>query len=667
MTIELGHFAFILAGAVAIAQTIIGGFFWRVGGRVTAYARHAALLQFILVFVSFVALVQAFETSDFSVALVYGYSHTLQPLIYRFTSVWGNHEGSLLLWILILTGFGAAVAWFGRKLPDDLLALVLAVQGALGAAFISFSVFTSNAFLRLSDVPSEGRDLNPILQDIGLAIHPPLLYLGYVGLSVCFSFAVAALVSGRIDATWARWVRPWALGSWTFLTLGIAMGSYWAYYELGWGGWWFWDPVENASLMPWLAATALLHSALVMEKRNALKVWTIFLAILAFSLSLLGMFLVRSGILTSVHSFASDPTRGMVILVMLSVVIGGAFILFATRSTTLRTGGLFAPISREGALIVNNLFMATAVVAVMVGTLYPLILQAANGSLISVGAPFFDLTFGALMVPLLLLIPYGPFLAWKRGDVIAVTQRLAGAAALSVLLAIVSVILAGGQISLATLGMLLGFWVAVGSIAELVDRIKLGRTSLSQSWNRLKGLPKSAWSTTIAHFGVGVFVLGVVIVSAWETERVDDLKMGDTVELAGYQITMRDMDRRLEDNFVAERVTFDVVSPWGSTRQTASEKRVYTASRQPSTEAAILTYGFSQLYISLGDADADGGRVVRIWHKPYVTLIWYGTLIMAGAGFLSLSDRRLRVGVPRAARKPSASRQTSGGQAEPAE
>ncbi len=449
MPIELGHFALILAGTIALAQTAVGFFFWRIGGRITSYLRQAAILQFLLVLASFAALIQAFVLSDFSLKLAADYSYTLQPLLYKITAVWGNHEGSLLLWIVIMTGFGAAVAFFGKNLPSDLLALVLAVQGALGAAFIAFSIFTSNPFARLFPPPLEGQDLNPILQDIGLAIHPPLLYLGYVGLSICFSFAVAALISGRIDAAWARWVRPWALGSWAFLTLGIAMGSYWAYYELGWGGWWFWDPVENASLMPWLAATALLHSAVVMEKRNALKVWTIFLAILAFSLSLLGMFLVRSGILTSVHSFAADPARGLVILSILAVVMGGAYGLFAWRAKSLRAGGLFAPISREGMLVVNNLFLATAIIAVLVGTLYPLALEATNGVLISVGAPFFDLTFGVLMAPLLIVIPFGPFMAWKRGDFIGVTQRLAGAAGLTVLVTIVLVMISGGKISLA--------------------------------------------------------------------------------------------------------------------------------------------------------------------------------------------------------------------------
>ncbi len=650
MPIELGHFALILAGTVALAQAGIGFFFWRIGGRITSYLRQAAILQFLLVVASFMALVQAFVVSDFSLELAYGYSYTLQPLIYKITAVWGNHEGSLLLWIVIATGFGAAVAFFGKNLPSDLLALVLGVQGALGAAFIAFSVFTSNPFTRLFPPPAEGRDLNPILQDIGLAIHPPLLYVGYVGLSVCFSFAVAALISGRIDAAWARWVRPWTLGSWAFLTLGIAMGSYWAYYELGWGGWWFWDPVENASLMPWLAATALLHSAIVMEKRNALKVWTIFLSILAFSLSLLGMFLVRSGILTSVHSFASDPTRGMFILGMLFAVIGGAYGLFAWRAKSLRAGGLFAPISREGMLVVNNLFLSTAVVAVLVGTLYPLVLQAVNGTLISVGAPFFDLTFGLLMAPLLVIIPFGPFMAWKRGDFVGVTQRMAGAAGLSLLLAVILVMLSGESVSLASFGLLLGIWVGLGAIADIVDRIKLGRIELSQSWRRLKGLPKIAWSTMLAHFGLGVFVLGVVSVSAWEVERVERIAVGESIEIAGYTVKKLDVSRRLEDNFVAEKVDFEVTTPWGWVSQGSSEKRVYTASRIPTTEAGILTYGFSQIYISLGDVSEDGSRVVRVWYKPYIILIWLGTVIMAGAGFLSLSDRRLRIGVPKSSR-----------------
>jgi cytochrome c-type biogenesis protein CcmF len=655
MSIELGHFALILAFAISAGSTLVGFAFWRNGERATCYVQQAAILQFLLVAAAFCALIQAFVVSDFSLKLAFENSHSLQPLIYKITSVWGNHEGSMVLWVLILVGFGAAVAAFGRNLPRDLLTLVLAMQSLLTAAFTGFTLFTSNPFLRLDPAPFEGRDLNPVLQDIGLAIHPPLLYTGYVGFSICFSFAIAALVSGRIDAAWARWVRPWALLSWTFLTLGIAMGSYWAYYELGWGGWWFWDPVENASFMPWLAGTALLHSALVMEKRNALKIWTVFLSIITFSLSLLGTFLVRSGILTSVHTFASDPTRGLVILTLLALFIGGAFFLFALRASTLRAGGLFAPISREGALILNNLFLATATGAVLVGTLYPLVLDALTGTVISVGGPFFNLTFGALMAPLLVVLPFGPFLAWKRGDVIAVAQRLMGAGALALVVAILITALTGGAVSLAPLGLLLGFWVGFGAIAELIDRARLGRISLIESFRRLAGLPRNAWSTAIAHLGLGVTVIGVVMTSAWQSELVTTLNPGQQAELAGYTVKFEGLDEVVGPNFTAQNGNFTLTAPDGSTRATIAERRTYTASGQPTTEAAIETYGFSQLYLQLGEA-ADNSHVVRIWFKPYVTLIWFGAIIMAFAGFLSLTDRRLRVGAPkrRAAPAPKA-------------
>ncbi len=647
MWIELGHFALVLAFVISLAQAGLGLTFWRGNLGIARFARQAAIWQCALVAIAFATLVHAFVTSDFSVSLAFQHSFSQQPLLYKITSVWGNHEGSILLWVFILVAFGAAVAAFGRNLPDELRTLVLAVQGLLGAAFMGFALFTSNPFARLDPAPFEGRDLNPILQDIGLAIHPPLLYIGYVGFSVCFSFAVAALISGRVDAAWARWVRPWTLASWTFLTLGIAMGSYWAYYELGWGGWWFWDPVENASFMPWLAGTALLHSALVMEKRNALKIWTIFLAIITFSLSLLGTFLVRSGVLTSVHSFASDPTRGLVILGLLAFFIGGAFTLFAFRAASLRAGGLFAPISREGALILNNLFLATATVAVLVGTLYPLILDAVTGARISVGPPFFNMTFGALMLPLLVVLPFGPFLAWKRGDLVAVTHRLVAAAGLAVFATMLVFIFSGAQVSLAPLGFLAGFWVAFGAIADLADRGKVGRVPLAQSWRHLIGLPKGAWSTAIAHFGMGITVLGVVAVSTWETENITVLKQGETAELAGYEVTLASLEELRGPNFVTEELVFSVNDPFGNTRQRISERRVYIASRMPTTEAAILTYGLSQLYIAVGDADNEGGHVVRIWHKPYITLIWWGAVIMAIAGFWSLSDRRLRVGAPR--------------------
>ena len=654
MTIELGHFCLILAFAIATASALVGFALWRAEGRVALFVRQAAVLQFLLVGLAFAALINAFVTSDFSLSLAYQHSHSLMPLIFRITSVWGSHEGSMVLWISILVTFGAAVAVFGRHLPQDLLTLVLSSQALLAAAFTGFTLFTSNPFLRLNPAPLEGQDLNPILQDIGLAIHPPLLYTGYVGFSICFSFAIAALVSGRIDAAWARWVRPWTLLAWCFLTLGIAMGSYWAYYELGWGGWWFWDPVENASFMPWLAGTALLHSALVMEKRNALKIWTIFLSIITFSLSLLGTFLVRSGVLTSVHTFATDPTRGVVILALLACFIGGAFTLFAFRASALRVGGLFAPVSREGMLILNNLFLITGLAAVLVGTLYPLLLEAIAGKTISVGGPFFNLTFGTLMVPLLLLLPLGPFMAWKRGDLIAVTQRLGFAVALAVLGGILVLAWSGWTISLAPFGILLGFWVAFGAIAELVDRSRLGRIAPAESWRRLAGLPRSAFSTTIAHFGVGIAVIGIVATSAWSGELVTTLSPGQSATLSGYAIRFDGVDDAPGPNYSAERGHFTLTAPGGGTNSVEAEKRVYTVSHQPTTEASITTYGFSQLYLQLGEKGRDTTYVVRIWFKPFVTFIWFGAILMALAGFLSLTDRRLRVGAPRRRVVPAA-------------
>jgi cytochrome c-type biogenesis protein CcmF len=654
MGIELGHFALILATAIAAVSAVAGFVAWRTSERVTLMLRQGAVLQLLLVAAAFAALIQAFVTSDFSLKLAYDNSHSLQPLLFKITSVWGNHEGSMVLWVMILVGMGAAVALFGRNLPRELMTLVLSVQSTLVAAFGGFTIFTSNPFLRLDPAPLEGQGLNPILQDIGLAIHPPLLYTGYVGFSICFSFAVAALISGRIDAAWARWVRPWALLSWCFLTLGIAMGSYWAYYELGWGGWWFWDPVENASFMPWLAGTALLHSALVMEKRNALKIWTIFLSIITFSLSLLGTFMVRSGVLTSVHSFAVDPTRGLVILALLAVFIGGAFTLFAFRASALRVGGLFAPISREGALILNNLFLATAAAAVLVGTLYPLLLEALTGKTISVGAPFFSLTFGSVMAPLLIVLPFGPFLAWKRGDLVAVTQRLAGAAGATIFVTILIFALSGASISLAPLGLLLGFWVAFGAVAELVDRAGFFRMAPSQSLRRLTGLPRSAFSTAIAHFGLGISVIGIVAASAWSLELITTMEPGTTKTIGDYTLHFSGITDTSAENYSAEMGNFTISKPGEADRRMTPERRVYTASGTPTTEAAIETYGFGQLYLQLGEKSADGSQVVRAWYKPYVTLIWLGAIVMAFAGFLSLTDRRLRVGVPkRAAVKPA--------------
>ncbi len=464
-----------------------------------ASAVPATLIQLVLVYVAFAALTHAYLISDFSVRNVFENSHSAKPLLYKISGVWGNHEGSMLLWVFILASFGGAVAIFGDNLPPTLKARVLAVQGSIGFAFLLFIVVASNPFARLNPVPIEGNGLNPVLQDPALAFHPPFLYAGYVGLSVAFSFAIAALIDGKVDAAWARWVRPWTLAAWMFLTIGISMGSWWAYYELGWGGWWFWDPVENASFMPWLVATALLHSAIVVEKRNALKVWTVLLSILAFSLSLLGTFLVRSGVLTSVHAFAVDPARGIFILGILCFFIGGALTLFAWRAPALKAGGFFSPISREGGLVLNNLFLCAACASVLIGTLYPLALETVTGEKISVGPPYFNLTFGPIMLPLLLLVPIGALLSWKRADLFAVLQRLWAAAALAIGLGVLVLVAIQRGPWLAPLGMALGAWLIFGSLADLANRIALFRAPLASSLSRLIGLPRSSLGMTCAH------------------------------------------------------------------------------------------------------------------------------------------------------------------------
>lgn len=651
MTIELGHFALVLALVTALAQSILPMWGARQNDvRLMNVAPVSAITCFALMLLSFAALTQAYVTSDFSLVNVYENSHSLKPMLYKITGVWGNHEGSMLLWILILAFFGALVAVFGNNLPPSLKANVIGVQGWILVAFLLFIIFTSNPFLRLDPAPFEGRDLNPILQDIGLAIHPPLLYLGYVGFSISFSFAIAALIDGRIDAAWARWVRPWTLAAWMFLTAGIAMGSYWAYYELGWGGWWFWDPVENASFMPWLAGTALLHSALVMEKREALKIWTVLLAILTFSLSLLGTFLVRSGVLTSVHAFATDPTRGIFILSILCIFIGGALTLFAFRASSLKSGGIFAPISREGALVLNNLFLTTAAMTVFVGTLYPLFLEVVAGEKISVGAPFFNLTFGPLMVPLLLAVPFGPLLAWKRSDLLGAAQRLYLAIGISLLAGLSVIYLQTGAPVLAALGVALGVYLVIGSFAEMATRIGLGRLPVVQSFGRLKGLPRSVFGTAFAHFGLGISVVGIVTVSAFSTEHIVAMEPKDSVEAGGKRIIFEGVQPSQGPNYQVQIGHFNIQEAGVVVAKTTSEKRFYPARQMPTTEAGIVTFGASQIYISLGDIQSDGQLVVRIWYKSWVTFIWWGSVIMVIGAIISLSDRRLRVGVP-AARK----------------
>ncbi|MBB3996555.1 heme lyase CcmF/NrfE family subunit [Aureimonas pseudogalii] len=648
MIVELGHFALVLALALALVQSVLPILGSRLGdarlmetGGVTSIACLAMLA------LAFGALTAAYVTSDFSVVNVVENSHSLKPMLYKITGVWGNHEGSMLLWVLILALFGALVALFGTDLPATLKANVLSVQAWILTAFLLFILLTSNPFIRAVPAPFEGQDLNPILQDIGLAIHPPMLYLGYVGFSIAFSFAVAALIDGRIDAAWARWVRPWTLVAWVFLTAGIAMGSYWAYYELGWGGWWFWDPVENASFMPWLSGTALLHSAVVMEKRSALKIWTVLLAILTFSFSLLGTFLVRSGVLTSVHAFAVDPERGVFILGILCVFIGGSLALFALRAGTLEGGGLFAPISREGALVVNNLFLTTAAATVLTGTLYPLVLEVLTGEKISVGAPFFNLTFGPLMLPLLFAVPFGPLLAWKRGDLLAAAQRLYAAVGAALVAVVVVLALTHGAKILSALGVGLAVWVMTGSLVDLAARSGLPRVKPTVALRRLAGLPRSAFGTALAHLGLGVMLLGIVGVGAFNTETITTMRAGDTLEAGGYTVRFDGLTPREGPNYREDVGRFTLLRDGAEAGTMESAKRFYPVRQMPTTEAGIHTRFFSQVYIALGDTAADGmGTVVRVWFKPLVTLIWLGAVVMALGGVASLSDRRLRVGAP---------------------
>ncbi len=649
---ELGHYALVLALVLGLMQSVMPV----IGARrrdtvLMNIANSAALMQFAFVALSFAALVTCYVTSDFSVATVFENSHSMMPLVYKITSVWGNHEGSMLLWVLILSVFGVGVAAFGRNLPATLKAYVLAVQSWIACAFYLFILLTSNPFLRLPNAPFEGQDLNPILQDPGLAIHPPLLYLGYVGFSIAFSFAIAALIEGRIDAAWARWVRPWTLAAWMFLTLGIAMGSYWAYYTLGWGGFWFWDPVENASLMPWLAGTALLHSAVVMEKRNALKIWTILLAILTFSLSLVGTFLVRSGVLTSVHSFANDPRRGIFILAILVLFIGGGLTLFAWRAPMLKQGGLFAPISREGALVFNNLFLTTACLTVLVGTLYPLALESLTGEKITVGAPYFNLTFGPLFVALMFVMPFGPLLAWKRGDLLGAAQRLMAAFGGGLVVVAIAYVIEGGQSVFAPFGVGLAFYVMVGALVDLAERTGLFRAPLATARSRAGGLPRSAWGTAVAHFGIAVSMLGIICAGTWGTERIVAAKPSDVVSLSGYELTFEGLAQRRGPNYNATVATFTVRKGGALIGTMEPSRRNFATRGMTTNEAALMMRGTGQLYLSLGDTKDDGTTAIRLYYKPMVMLIWLGAVIMMLGGALSLSDRRLRVGAPKPAAK----------------
>ena len=645
MIVETGHYALVLAFALALVQSILP--LWgsiRRDDTLMATAVPVALGQFALVAYSFFALTYAHVVSDFSLRNVFENSHSAKPFVYKISGVWGNHEGSMLLWVLILALFGALVAGLARNLPGALRAATLAVQAWIASAFLLFILLTSNPFARLHPAPFEGRDLNPLLQDPGLAIHPPLLYLGYVGFSIVFSFAAGALICGRVDAGWARFVRPWALISWIFLTLGIAMGSYWAYYTLGWGGFWFWDPVENASLMPWLAGTALLHCTAVMEKREALKIWTIFLAIVTFSLSLLGTFLVRSGVLTSVHSFAEDPTRGVFILLILVLFIGGSLALYAWRAPTLKQGGLFAPISREGALVFNNLFLSAACATVLTGTLYPLGLEALTGQKISVGAPFFNLTFVPLLAPLLLAMPIGQSLAWKRGDLLGAAQRVTIAAAFGLAVAIVGLAMTRGGPVLAPLGIGVAAYVIVGAFSDLVLRVRPRAMASVIVLERVRGLPRSVWGTAFAHAGLGITLLGLAGTGGG-VERIVSVAPGATINVGRYDVTLVRLSPRGGPNYSEVVAEAEVREAGRLVATVEPSKRTFTTRQMTVAEAGIVTLGLGQIYISLGDQHPDGSIDARMFWKPLVALIWIGAIVMAFGGMLSLSDRRLRIGV----------------------
>ena len=642
MVIELGHFAAVLALMVALVQMVLPMWGAQTGKpALMALAGPAAVVQFLLLLTAFGALTWGFVTSDFSLRVVVENSHTAKPLLYKFAGVWGNHEGSLLLWVLILALFGASAQWFGGNLPLALKARVLAVQGAIGVAFLAFMLFTSNPFLRLAAPPMNGRDLNPLLQDPGLAFHPPFLYLGYVGLSMAFSFAVAALIEGRVDAAWGRWVRPWTLAAWIFLTVGIAMGSWWAYYELGWGGFWFWDPVENASFMPWLIAAALLHSAVVVEKRESLKAWTILLAILAFGFSLIGTFIVRSGVITSVHAFANDPERGLFILLILAVFMGGALLLFALRAGRLEARGVFGMVSREAALVANNLLLTVAALVVFIGTIWPLVAEVLLGRAVSVGAPFFDAAFTPFMVALALILPLGAILPWKRADAGRAWGAMRGVAALSVALGALVFAMQTGRSALAPVGLTLGLWVVGGAAVDFWMRA--GRGALGDRLGRLTRLPRADWGKLLAHSGFGITVFAVAAMSAWATEDIRVVPVGGAYALGPYEVVLVGVTEVQGPNYTSLMAELQVRRAGAEVVVLYPEKRYYPVAAMPTTEAGIDIGIFRDLYLVIGEKQEDGAYAVRSYIKPFADWIWGGAIIMALGGLMSLSDRRYRI------------------------
>ncbi|WP_170593143.1 heme lyase CcmF/NrfE family subunit [Ruegeria arenilitoris] len=639
MITELGHFALILAFMVAIVQTVVP----LIGAAKRwpswmLFSEPAAIAQCLLTGFAFTALVWAFATSDFSLRIVVENSHSLKPMLYKISGTWGNHEGSMLLWVLIVALFGATAALFGQGLPPTLKARVLAMQAAIGVAFYAFILFTSNPFDRLPVAPFDGRDLNPLLQDPGLAFHPPFLYLGYVGLSMAFSFAVAALIEGRVDAAWGRWVRPWTLAAWIFLTIGIALGSWWAYYELGWGGFWFWDPVENASFMPWLLAAALLHSAIVVEKREALKSWTILLAIIAFGFSLIGTFIVRSGLLTSVHAFANDPERGVFILFILVAFIGSALILFAARAQAMEAKGLFGMVSRESALVLNNILLAVSSFVVFFGTLWPMVAEMMFDRKLSVGAPFFNAAFTPFMVVLGIALPLGSMLPWKRGRLGRVAWQLRYAFVLAVSLAILVWVLQTGRSALGPVGLFLGAWITFGAAVDLWSRT--GRTG---GYRRLMRLPGADWGKAIAHTGLGVTIFAIAGLTAWEVEDIRVARIGETFDVGGFSFTLDGVREVEGPNYFSTMADVQVQKDGRDIATLNPEKRTYPVAAMPTTEAAIDYRFLRDVYVVIGDQQDDGGWVMRTYIKPLANWIWGGCILMALGGLFSLSDRRFRV------------------------
>ena len=645
MLTETGHFALILAFVVALLQSVVPlAGTWQNDRRAMTFASGAALIQFACVAFAYVVLTRAFVVSDFSLAVVATNSHTLKPLLYKVAGVWANHEGSMLLWVLILAVFGASVAVGGDRLPARLRANTLAVQGMISTGFVAFILFTSNPFKRLPFAPVEGNGLNPILQDPGLAIHPPFLYLGYVGFSIAFSFSAAALIEGKADASWARFVRPWILAAWSFLTIGIAIGSAWAYYTLGWGGWWYWDPVENASFMPWLAGTALLHSALVVERRNGLLSWTILLGILTFTLSLIGTFLVRSGVLTSVHAFATDPARGLFILLLIVVAVGASLLLYAWRAPTLGYGSPFSMVSREAGLTLNNALLSIACATVFIGTFYPLVIDILGQDKISVGPPYYNRTFLPVMVPLILVMALGPVLRWKRDTVVGALQRLRPAAIAALLVLFLVLALTFGRSVLAAAAMALAAWLVVGTLAVLAHRTRLGRNSWAESMKLLRSTPAAIVGLVMAHVGLGLTVVGITGISAWSSEVIEQVQVGGTTRIAGYDARLASISLAAGPNYSAQRAELVVTRDGKAVTTLTSERRYFSVRDQMTTVAAIRTDLASNLYFAIGDPDDKGGWTVRLYHHPLVVWIWIGALMMAAGGFVSLSDRRFRIG-----------------------